>query len=209
MTMNFRTIKSSIVTLLGAAEASRFRTIGYQRQGISGSEVLNNERTVQVFFSSGDFPKSGSSTNGPYKHDITFQVILTVAKKSIGDITTLNNPASTEGQRQTAIASFAESESLVDNSFDELVDHVFQIINDARNRNLGAGFNIGSRWLNGISKNDYLYRGDMCVLSGAMNLTCTIDEQVLGEIGTAGDIFDVTVEIDQDPGKAGVFTGGP
>jgi hypothetical protein len=207
--MNFRTIKASVVSLLGAAEAGRFRTIGYQRQDIAGSEVLNNERTVQVFFSSGDFPKSGSSTNGPYKHDITFQIILTVAKKSFGDLATLNNPASTELQRQTAIASFSESESLVDDSFDELVDHVFQIINDARNRNLGAGFNIGSRWLNGITKNDYLYRGEMCVLSGAMSLTCTTDEQVTGETGTAGDIVDVTVEIDEDPGKAGVLTGGP
>jgi len=204
MTMNFRLIKSALVDLLVANEAGRYRTIGHQRQNAAGSEVLNNGRTVQVFYQNGDIPKSGSSTNGPFKHDITFQVILTVSKKSIGDRATLDNPASTEVQRQAAIASFQESEALADDSFDELVDHVFQVILDARNRDLGAGFLIGSRWLSNIRKDDYLYRGEMVVLSGALTITCSTDEQVTGETPTPGNIIDVAVEVDDDPAKAGV-----
>ena len=78
--MNFRKIKGSIIqNVLGPAEAGRFQTIGYQRQTGSVQQAGSGVTNVQVFYSSGDFPKSTRWT-GPVSHDITYRVELTVAR---------------------------------------------------------------------------------------------------------------------------------
>ncbi len=80
---------------------------------------------------------------------------------------------------------------------DELIEFVFQIIMDARNKQLqldenGSGIEIGERILKTDRKDDPLPRGELVILTGSMDLTVKMVEQVLGLTGLAGD--DVTTE---------------
>jgi hypothetical protein len=207
--MNFITIKNSLISLLGAAEAGRYRTIGFQQQGQSAIENLDNDRSVQVFYSSGLFPKSGGSRRGATRHNITYRVEMTVSKATEGDVSVLENPSSTPAQRATALAAFQDAAALADSSLDDLIDIVYQIIMDARNRDVGLSTPVADTWINQIQKDNPLPRGEYVVLTGSMDFTCAINEDVLGDPGTqAGNIIDVEMELDTDDvGKGGTQTG--
>jgi len=217
MTMNFRLIKASVVNLLGAAEGGRYRTIGYQKPGQGESEVKNNDRSVQVYYSSGDFSKSGGGVAGSStSHEITINFDLTVSKPALVDLSIIQNPASTPAQIQGALAALQEASDLADNSFDELADIIYQEIMDARNVDLGLARPVGSRWISGINKDDPLPRGKLVVLTGSMQLTCKIDEQVTGAtpepaVPPAIDVDNKFYQPDSataDKAEAGVLTGG-
>jgi len=63
--MKFRAVNTAITTVLGAAAAGRFQTVGYESQGVAAVEIQNNKRIVQSYYSQGAFPKSGGSLSGP------------------------------------------------------------------------------------------------------------------------------------------------
>ncbi len=100
------------------------------------------------------------------------------------------------------------AEDLVDNAWDEFADDVFQVVMDARNRDLGLGDQVGSRWIPTITKDNPTRYGELVTLTGTMGLTCTKDEQVQGDVGVPFSVIDITADVDQDPvGKAGVIVG--
>jgi len=216
MTMNFRLIKASVVNLLGTAAAGRYRTIGFQKPGQGAAEVKDNNRSVQVYYSSGDFPKSAGNPSGPTTHEITINFDLTVSAPARVDLSVIQNPASTPAQIQSALAALQEAANLADDSIDELADNIYQEIMDARNIDLGLARPVASRWIGNINKDDPLPRGKLVVLTGTMQLTCKIDEQVSGEtpVSAVAPAFDTEIEVYQtdsataDEAEAGVLTGG-
>jgi hypothetical protein len=212
MTMNFRTIKASLISILGAAAAGRYRTIGYQQQGQSADENLSTNRSVQVFYQSGEFDKSGGAISGPVMHDPTFAIQMTVAEAAKADLATINNAGSTPAQIAAALAAMQNAESLADDSMDELIDIIYNVIMDAENVDLGlnAG-DVADRWIGSAQKNEPLRRGELVVLTAAMQLTCACDEEVTGDSGIAGTVNDQEIIFEDkdgnaDPGKAGVTT---
>jgi hypothetical protein len=205
--MNFRTIRDALVTLLGSEAAGRFVTIGYQKQGQAASELLDSDRNVQVYYSAGLFPESKSSTNGPTQHDMTFNLDCMVSKRAEVDLSVLENPASTDLQRATALAATRTASDLANQSLDELFDIVYQIIMDARNLDLGLPDNVASRWVPSIAKDPPIPAGEYCVLTGILQLTCSMDEQVEGltpEVATDGIDTDYLIN-DELEAQAGVI----
>lgn len=213
--MNFRTVKDAIIALLAAKAAGRYRTIGHQERSQAPSEVKNSNRSAQVYFSSGDFPKSSGSLTGPFKHNITFRIDLTVSKSAKGDLAVIDNPASSESALQTALTNIQEATALADTSLDELYDIIFNVLLDAEEVDFSLSFPIGNRWIGNMDKHEPLERGSLVVLTGIMQLTCSVVEYVTGDEGVdiADPIYDVEViNNDQegvpDPtGKAGTKTG--
>jgi hypothetical protein len=209
-------VKDAIIDLLAVKAAGRYRTIGHQKQEQSAKEVKDSNRSVQVYFSNGDFPKSGGSLTGPFKFDITYRIDLTVAKAAVGDLAVIQNPASTPAQLATALSNIQEATALADESLDELYEIVFQILEDAEQVEFGLELGtVSNRWISNLDKHEPTERGSLVVLTGIMQLTCSVVEYVIGDQGVDIDdpYYDVEViSNDQngvpDPeGKAGTLTG--
>jgi len=186
--MMFRTLKASVVSLLGLAAGGRFRVVGYQPQGAEAEEVKGDLRLVQVFFSGGQIPKSGGGSAGPVAHNVTVKIELTAAKASEGELAPLVNPASTPVEFAAALASFTSAAELAADSMDELIDIVFQILMDGRNIDLGLDpGDVSNRWIERIDKGEPSPRGELVVISGSMDLTCRVSEALLGDAGVPSD----------------------
>lgn len=211
--MQFRTVKTSLIdNVLGPAAAGRFVTVGFQRQSSAADQKLDSSRTVQVYFAESDFSRRGSGLSGPVKSRVTFRVDMSVAKAATGDLSVINNPVSTPAQIQAALAAFQEASDLADQSFDELVDIVYQIIMDARNVDLGLSKgDVGSRWVESVSKDTPLPRGDLIVLTGSMRITCEVSEDILGDEGVTGaSSYDTVVDIEgDDVEQTGILKDNP
>lgn len=205
--MNFRILKASIINLLGNAEAGRYRTIGYQKQAQEAFHVKDEDRSVQVYYSEGEYPKSSGSLNGPVMHDMTFNIDIVVSKACKGDLAALENPLSTAPQLQAALAALKIAEDGVDDSFDEVADHIYQVLMDARNLDLGLSPTyVANRWVDRAVKDPLQKRGELVVLTGSMKLTARMPEEVLGEVGSPLTIFDTGIELQGDViGRAGIY----
>ena len=201
MTMNFETVKDSIINnILGPAEAGRFQTIGFQRQSKNADEVLDELRMVQVYFSRGTFSKRGGRNTGPVQHDVVYRVELTVSKATEGDLTTLESSSATPAQLATALTTFSEASALADTSLDELAGIVYQILMDGLNYDLGVTkYTVSNRWIDTLQKDTPNSRGELIVLTGSMDLSCRMAEQISGDVGVeVPGIYDNTVDIEGD-----------
>lgn len=208
--MLFRQVKKSITdNVLGPAENGRYQTIGFQRQTNDAEDSLDNLRHVQVFWSSSDFPKRGSGLQGPFKNEASYRIELSAAKEASIDLEVLNDDLATAEEKATALASFQEAADLVDDSFDELVDIIFQVIMDARNIDLGMPKGVAAdRWLSQAKKDDPIPAGELAMLTGSMVLTCSVSEAAPGDPGVSGiKTISTIVDIEgDDVEKAGVTT---
>ena len=186
--MQFEKIKESIINnVLGPAEAGLFRTVGYQKQTEDAVDMKDEDRVVQVFYSAGQFPQNASSINGPYQHEMSFRVELSVAKAAEVDVATLTNPGSTDAQRAIAMQAFVESSDLADVAWDELFRIVYQILMNATNIDLGLDKGeVADRWVNQVKKDEPITDGEFAVITGSMVLTCSSKEPALGDTGTIG-----------------------
>jgi len=217
--MNFRTVKAAVVTLLGAAAAGRFTVIGYQTRGQAAAEVKDSSRTVQVFFSRGEFPKSGGGMSGPVRHNLTIRLELLAGAAAKGDLATLNDENATAVQMAAAIAAFQQASDAADESFDELADIVYQIMMDAENYDLGLDpGEVSSRWIGSIDKSEPTPRGEYVVIPGTLEMTCTVSEVLVGDTGQPADpsLGAVLAEVEThtppdtetaDPAQAGIRGG--
>lgn len=206
--MNFRTIKDSIINILGTAEAGRFRTIGFQRQTKSAEEVKGNLRLVTVYYSAGTFPKRSGRNTGAVQHDITYRIEFTVSKSALGNLAIINNPESTPAEITTAIDAIQESAKLADESIDELFEIIYQILMDARNIDMGLSVGtVADRWIDSIQKDEPRPKGDLVVLTGSANLTLRTAEQVTGDPGIPdANIIDGILDIKENvPDITGVL----
>lgn len=213
--MNFEILQSNIVTILGDAAAGRFRVIGYQSIVDDANEYLDSQRLVRIYYSEANFPKEMGGIAGPIMHDVTFEIELMVSKSAEGDLATLDNPSSTPTQLQTALANVKNAEQLANNSWDELFGIVYQILMDARNRDLNMDIGIiANRWIDNPRKNEPgrigvipgMSGGKLVLISGSMQLTCRLEEPILGDTGTMGYIYDNVIDLkDDDNEKTGVL----
>jgi hypothetical protein len=207
MTMNFETLEDSITTLLTAAEAGRYTTIGWETRSESGDEVVDNGRTVQVFYSEGEFPGSGGSIRGPIAHDpMQFRIILTASKGTTADLAVLDNPSATDAQRITALANIQYAEKLASKSWNELAGIVWNELMDVRNKDLGLASNsVGSRWIQMMKKDDPVKYGSLVVVRGGMLLTCKMNELISGATGTPISTVETSLDVNGDTvGVSGV-----
>lgn len=194
--MMFREVKEALKNLLANNAESRFRVIGFQRQSKSSDEVFNNDRLVQVYYSEGTFLKSAGRMKGSKTHDLTIEIDMTASAKAIVDISILDSSTATEQQKATALAGLKEAAESADEKIDELIDHVYQILMDARNDKIGFdGCEISSRWIGGITKDAIIERGDLVVKTANMKYTCRVQEEIQGELGNQPDpaIFNSSV----------------
>lgn len=207
MTMNFETLQSNLVGILSAAAAGRFRVVGYQTKTEDAEETLNNNRLVRVYYNEGQFPKDKGGLVGPIMHDATYTIELMVTKSAKVDLATLDNPASTQLQLQTALANVKLAENLADQSWDELAGIVYQILMDGTNLDLGMPVGvIANRWLDnprkdqpgGIDVARGIIGGQLITITGSMQLTCTLEEDITGDVGVEGYIYDNVIDIEND-----------
>lgn len=201
MTMKFRTVKTSIIEILAANSNSCFTVVGHQRQTRSAEELVGVNRTVQVFWSESDFPKSSGAPFGPRSNDATYRLELTVAAPAEGDISILSNPNATAFELQIALATMQEASAVADNSLDELVDLVFQILSDATNYDLGQTVgDVSNTWIGSAQKDEPLPQGELVVLTASMFLTVRLSETITGAMALlgSGDIQETTLDIDGD-----------
>ena len=204
--MNFEIIEDSVINnVLGPAEAGRYITIDYQKQTTDLEDVLDNFRTVQVFYSSSDFPKNASALQGPFKHEISYRLELSVSKRAEVNLAPLVDEGSTDEEREKAWKSFKESGAAADKSFNELVRIMFQVIMDARNIDLGLepGF-ATDRWIGQVRKDEPEVTGELVALTGTMLLTCSTSEEAGGDPGVTGaHTIDTTVDLEGDDVEKG------
>lgn len=198
MTMNFRTIKTSIAEILVANSNSCFTVVGHQRQGKSAEELVGINRTIQVFWSSSDFAKNASSPFGDRQNDATYRLELTVAAPAEGDLSTLSNPNASSFELQLALATLREASAVADDSLDELVDLVYQILSDATNYDLGQPVGqVSNTWIGSAQKDEPLPQGELVVLTASMFLGLRTVETITGiaALVGSGDIHDNVIDI--------------
>jgi hypothetical protein len=216
--MNFETLQTNLVTILGNAAAGRYRVAGFQPKSNDAEEYLDNNRLVSVYFSEGQFPENMNSIAGSSKqHMATYRIELFVTAGAKGDLATIDNPASTPAQIQTAIANIKDAELLADESWNELCGIIYQVLMDGRNLDLDMpSGTIANRYLDNIRKDRPaeigvargVLGGQFITITGSMDLTCILDEPVLGDTGTAADTIDTVLDIDNDDNeRTGVQIG--
>ena len=204
--MQFQAVRDAIETTLNTDAATRYQVVGYQVQGTSAEERITP--TVAVYYGAGAFPKSGGSTAGPNKHDTTFRLEFTAVALPEGDLATLQDENATPAQLAVALASFQNAAREADRVLDQLFSDVYGVIMDARNELFGLAVGaVSSRWVGSINKDNPVPKGEMVMLTGSAQLTCTVEETVLGETGLAGIDFDTVIDLDGDDVEQTGITG--
>jgi hypothetical protein len=206
MTMQFRAVKAAIVSTLGAAEAGRFRTIGYQSQSQAAESIKGSLRSVRVYYNSGAFPKNSGSITGPNQHEVTFNIELAVSEPASADLAVLENDASTEPAKAAALLAAREADDLADESFDELADIVYQILMDARNFEFGLDNQVANRWVGSINKDSIGRQGGLITVTGSISLTLRVAEDIVGDPGVGLDGVDSTIRVEDQEPVTGVKT---
>lgn len=207
--MQFEAVKASIIAILGAAAAGNFQVVGFQRQSKGAVEVEDNSRIVQVYYSAGRF-QSQRRVTGPVNHDLTFRVEFTVSKAARANLSVLSDPSADTQDKADALAAMVEASDLADESLDEVFRHVYQILMDGRNYDLGLDKgDVANRWVTDFSKDEPSAQGELVVLTGQCNFECRVSEDIIGETPTeiAEPVFDTTVQQKDDPAKAGAQVG--
>lgn len=207
MAMNFETIKAAIVQIYGDAEAGRYKTVGYQRQSKAAAEVLGDNRFIQVFYFSGDFPKSAAGQSGTKQHECTYRIELTAAASSKVDLTVFAD--GTEVQKAAALLAHLEATEEADKSIDELIRIAYQVIMDNENFDLGLPVGtISNRWVNNIQKDTPPNQGEYVIITASMSLTLKTTEEVTGDIGVTPDPVEMDTTIkyqEEQEDKTGVL----
>lgn len=206
--MNFELVNEAISKVLAQYSNGRFQVVGFQRQVKSAQEVEGNNRMVQSFYSSGNFPKSSGRQTGSTQHDMTFNIGLTVSAAAEADLNYINNPNATTAQIANGLAAFQEAASKADKSIDELARHVYQILMDALNSDLC--FEVGvmsSRWISAIRKDAPTFQGSLVILTGSIEYTCNTVEEITGDTPLEGGTISTIIDIEgDDVEKTGVET---
>jgi len=201
--MIYRTVKNAMRDLLGEQAEGRFQVIGFQRQTKSADEFLGDNKTVQVYYSEGVFNKSRGAMRGHKLHDITINVDMSASAPAEADLSVLDSSTSTPQQKAAALLAVREAAEVADDLIDELIAAVFEILEDARNEDLGLGVGvIASRWLESIKKDANFERGDLVMKTANFRYTCRVEETVLGDIGNepATVKIDSSAEVDDTDG---------
>lgn len=209
--MRFRIIKEAIENILSENSAGRYRVIGHQERTVDAGDNVDNDRSIQVFYQSGDFAISQNLV-GPHDHMMRFRVEMNVAKGAEGNLSGVDETNS-QAEIAAAISTFQNASALADSSFDELFDHLFQIIMSPIYLDFGLektdenpdGFFVSSRRLVDFKKEGPMSWGEYVMVSGSFMIECKTTEYVVGEVGTSLLTLSTQIDIvDDDVEKTGV-----
>ena len=216
--MNFETVKDSLITILGAGAAGRYRTVGYQPQANAADLNENLDRSVQLFYTRGSFPKSGASLRGPIRHEMSFRVEMIASKAESVDIAVLESSVATAAQKATALAGLQKAAYLADDSIDDLLSVVFNVLMDNSDLDLGGTVDVSSRWFESFQKDAPHPRGSLVTITGSSEFTAICYEELSGDealnvngegvIQPTSIIVDV-VNDDDDETKTGATVENP
>jgi hypothetical protein len=194
MTMNFEAARNAFVTLLGNAQGTNWRTIGYAERDQSAKENRKIP-TVQVYYNAGKFPKSRSSMVGPIYHEMDFRLWITVAAAAKGDITALDD-AESEAEYMAAVATFTAAEFEADRLMDEMIRRLWQLVMNAANQDLGLSSDyplVSNRWIDSVRKEEPKRISSLVTMRAMMTVKAQISEEIIG-IDTTG-----LIEYDDPP----------
>lgn len=209
--MMFRQVKAAIQQLLESKIVDgKYRVLGSQKNNRNSISFVGDNRAVEVYFKQLDSPKDINPQTGPTNNNITIQVEFTVAAETEVDLNVLNDPEATDVEYATALAGMKDGSDNCDESMDELLDFIYQLLMDPRNRNLGLDKKkISSRWVDRMLKDDPNPRGQLVVLTGSLSYNCRVCDEITGAIPVPS--LDVDVEIktsdgvnDDDETKTGI-----
>jgi hypothetical protein len=222
MTMMFRTVKDRLVTILGNAASGNYRVWGYQGQSTDALTTTGANRKVAVHYRSGSFPRSAASQRGPTRHEMEFQVELLTSAKASGDVSALENPASSASERATAISNFTPAAKACDALMDGFIDAIYQVLMDNEAIYLDNGtdgdLKVANRWISRVQKDDPLPDGGLAVLTATITYNVVAMETITGaaavgdmdlvslDLLVEGDVDD-PVEGDTNEGRAAVQIG--
>lgn len=205
---------NACISLLGNQAAGRFQVIGYQRQK-KATETNIDLPLVQCWINSADWDESRSPRNGPHEWNIRIEIQFTISQPSIVDIATLQNPASTQAERQTALINLVESSQNAANYLYSSWGAVSEILEDARNKDLGLPTNaISDKMYSNFQQDQLPPRGGLAVLTATSFLEFRVKEAQLGDLGNqpSETVYDGTLigtgvdEVTDDISKAGTET---
>lgn len=202
--MLFRTLKTNLEAMLAQAAIGRYQVVGYQTQGTGANEVLGNDRRVMVFYDSGGFDDGKAAIVGSkVQHRAVYRIELMASAVTRGDVAAITDPTKTPAEKAAAIAAFQNATKIADDSLDELMEIVYQILMDSRNSDIGTTgppFLVSSRWVSGMQKDNPLEDGEFVVLTGSIDFSCMAVETVSGDTGTPAGAkpFEQTVDLDGD-----------
>lgn len=190
--MNFRVVTKALIDLLGNAENDRYKTIGFSKRK-SSAEVLKDDRTIQVFYVSGEFPQLGSN---PVQHDIVYQLQLIVSADTEADLTILDNPNATDRARANALSRSRDAAEAIHEEMDEFMELIYQILMDRRNIDLGLDKGtIANYWIPRMQKDPVPFpQGERICVSGVITLTLRVDESLDGDEGQLAEEIDIQVD---------------
>jgi len=210
--MTFRSVKTSLENILkteietGGLYEGKFQVIGYQKEIQSAEEVVNNNRSVQVYYESGNFD---GAIYGDTQHKATFKIDLTVGTSASVDLSGLDL-ATSDSERAAILANHKNALAQADEKLDELIEYVYQIIMAGKNSELGAdSVNVASRQLVDIRKNEPIPRGEYAVISATMTLECMLSESLISVEGVESEGITTNIEIkNDDVSVTQIETGG-
>lgn len=218
MTMNFRTIKAAIQTVLSNyASTGNYRVVGYDDDKIGADYLKGSYRLVEVYNTEGTFPRNRSGFGGSVMHEVTTAIDLTVSAQAQLDLSVIDDPSASAAAVAAALTASQKAIGVADTAMDEFIDTVYQLLMDNRNRTMGlATGTIADRWVATWRKSKPMTRGSMAVCNATMDLTYSANEDILGTTpvaATAGEALRGTIETttnEDDPllGGAGVLAGG-
>lgn len=182
--MNFELVRDAFRTTLRAgaiagSHPGRFRVTGSQKQRTGDNEILNLNRTVQIYFFMGDF---GGSSKQELNHDATYEIKLSCSADTKADLATLTDENSTDAEIQAAFDDTVElATDRVEDSMDELWRMVVQILKNPANQDYGlTPGTVDTVRLPTFLKSDVMEKGDLVTIHGKGTLTCNMDETLLG-----------------------------
>lgn len=203
--MNFRIAKKALVKLLGDNAHGQFRTLGYQTQNKHAEGLKDNNRLVSVIYDQGQFPKGSSSQYGPVMHDSGYDIVLSASAECKVDISVLQSETATDTERAAALAEMTTASERVDDSIDELIDIVYNILMDARNDSLQmTDLIVSNRWVDSVQKFDTAENGGIVAKTAVLKYSCRVDEIPPGETGNRPD--NVIISADNGEGTGATVT---
>ena len=199
----FILIKESIVNnILGPYSGDEFDLIGYPKQ-TKDAESISQKSLVQVFFTRSQINWQKTATKGNFIHDVTYQVDVTVAVSSRGDVKAMLDPAALPADKIKALSKTLNATHIADSKIDDLYELIISILRAPKNSNLGMEpkiVKIGTMRPEQFAKNDPLEEGGLVVCTSSLLINCEIPEFVSGEEGILSNKTLVnTFDIKQDP----------
>ncbi len=206
--MMFRQVKAALVAELETGALGRFYVVKSQKQSISAEKQLKDLPRVMVNFANSSYSSDNSSFQVEHDSDLNFVIKTSVASPILVDLATLNDENATAGDRATALANAQDICDTANDLINEISEYVYQIIEDARNYDLGFAVGlVRDRHIDDLTIYEAQRDGQLVIASSVFNFSCKVTEIVDGETGTAAAV-DAVADGDIKPNSEDIDNAG-